>query len=73
MVEFLMMSAKLATLGLLKRKVFWNKGYDAITPVCDVTNEIWSDGSNYIVDVLMWPKFRNSSISVKEVIIASIL
>ena len=27
----------------------------------------------YIVDVVMWPKFGNSSISVREVIIISIL
>ena len=29
--------------------------------------------SNYIVAVIMWPKFGNSSISVREVIIPSIL
>ena len=73
MVEFLMMSAKLATLGLLKIKVFWNKGYDVIISVHDVTNKILSRDSNYIVDVVMWPKFGNSSISMREVIIRSIL
>ena len=67
------MSAKLATLGLLKKQVFWNKGYDVIAPVCDVTNEILPHESNYIVDVVMWPKFGNSSISMKEIIITSIL
>ena len=45
------MSAKLATLGLLKIKVFRNKGYDVITFVCDVTNKILSRDLNYIVDV----------------------
>ena len=30
MIALLMTSAKLATLGLLKIKVFWNKGYDDI-------------------------------------------
>ena len=59
MVEFLMISAKLATLGLLKAKVFWNKGYEVITSVCDITNEILSRDSNYIVDLVMWPKFGN--------------
>ena len=59
MVEFLMMSAKLATLGLLKIKVFWNKGYEVITSVSDVTNEILSRDSDYIVDLVMWPKFGN--------------
>ena len=73
MVTILMMSAKMATLGLLKIKVFWNKGYDVIISVHDVTNKILSRDSNYIVDVAMWPKFGNSSISMREVIIASIL
>ena len=68
-----MMSAKLATLGLLKIKVFWNKGYDVITFVCDVTNKILSRDLNYIVDVLMRPKFVNSRISMRQVIITSIL
>ena len=73
MVAILMMSAKMATLGLLKIKVFWNKGYDVIISVHDVTNKILSRDSNYIVDVVMWPKFGNSSISIREVIITSIL
>ena len=73
MVTILMMSAKMTTLGLLKIKVFWNKGYDVIISVHDVTNKILSRDSNYIVDVVMWPKFGNSSISMKEVIITSIL
>ena len=68
-----MMSAKMATPGLLKIKVFWNKGYDVIIYVHDVTNKILSRDSNYIVDVVMWPKFGNCSISMREVIIASIL
>ena len=67
------MSAKMATPGLLKITVFWNKGYDVIIPVNGVTNKILSRDSNYIVDVLMWPKFGNSSISMKEVVTTSIL
>ena len=63
-----MMSAKMATSGLLKITVFWNKGYDVIIPVDDVTNKILSRDSNYIVDVFMWPKFGNSSIGMREVI-----
>ena len=31
-----MMSAKMATVSLFKKKVFWNKGYDAITYIYDV-------------------------------------
>ena len=48
-----MMSAKLATLNLLKIKIFRNKGYDVITFVYDVTNKILSRDLNYIVDVVM--------------------
>ena len=72
MVAILTMSAKLATLGFLKIKAFWNKGYDVIIFAGDV-NKILSRDSNYIVDVVMWPKFGNSSISMREVIITSIL
>ena len=54
-----MMSAKMAAPGLLKEKVFWNKGYDVMIYVNDVTNKILSHDSNYIVDVVIWPKFGN--------------
>ena len=67
------MSAKIATPDLLKITVFWNKGYDVIISVDDVTNKILSRDSNYIVDVVMWPKFGNSSIFIREVIVTSIL
>ena len=67
------MSAKMATLGLLKITVFWNKDYDVIISVDDFTNTFLSGDSNYIVDVFMWPKFGNSSISIREVITTSIL
>ena len=73
MVTVLMMSAKMATPGLRKIKIFWKKGYDVIISVNDVTNKTLSRDSNYIVDVVMWPKFGNSSISMREVIITSIL
>ena len=73
MVTILMMSAKITTPGLLKIRVFWNDGYDVIISVHDVTNKILSRDSNYIVDVVMWPKFGNSSISMREVIITSIV
>ena len=63
-----MISAKIATPGLLKMTVFWNKGYDLIIPINGVTNKISPRDSNYIVDVFMWPKFGNSSISMSEVI-----
>ena len=53
MVAVLIMPAKLATLGLLKIKVFQNKCYDAIIFVHDIINKILSCDSNYIVDVAM--------------------
>ena len=56
MVAIFMMSSKLDTLGLLKIKLFWNKGYEVIISVHDVSNKILSSDSNYIVDVVMWPK-----------------
>ena len=68
-----MISAKMAIPGLLKTTVFWNKVYDVKVPVLDVSNKILLGDSNYIVDVVMWPKFGNSSISKREVIVTSIL
>ena len=53
MVTSLMMPAKMAILGLLKIKVFWNKGYDAIVSIHDITNKILSCDSNYIVDMVI--------------------
>ena len=73
MATILMMSAKMATPGLLKIKVFWSKGYDVIIYVHDFTNKILSCDSNYIVDVVMWPKFGNSNVSMRAVITASVL
>ena len=72
MVIVIMVSAKMATPGLLKIKDFWNKGYDVIV-FANVTNKISSHDLNYILDVVMWPKFGNSSTSMREVIITSIL
>ena len=65
MVVILMIPAKMASLGLYKRKVFWNKVYDVAFFVHDVTNKILSRESNYTVDVFMWPKFGDSSISMR--------
>ena len=68
-----MMSAKMGTRGFLKITAFWNKGYDVITFVDDITNKMLSRDSNYIVDEFMWPKFGNYSISMREVITHSFL
>ena len=72
-VTILMMSAKIATPGLLKIGVFWSKGYDVILFVHDVTNKFFSLDSNCIKDVLMWTKFGYCSISMRQVIITWIL
>ena len=53
MVAILMMSAKLATIDLLKAKVFFLKSYDVIVSVHDVTNNFLLRDSNYIVDVII--------------------
>ena len=69
-----LMSAKMATVGLLKIKVFWNKDYyDVIISDYDVTNKISSRDSFYIVDGAVQQKFDKSSTSMREVIISSIL
>ena len=68
-----MMSAKMAAQGFLKITVFWNKGYDIIIPVDEVTSKILSRGLNYVVDVFMWPNFAKSNISMREVIRTSFL
>ena len=67
------MSAKIATPDLLKITVFWNKSYDVIISVDDVTNKILSRDSNYVVDAFMWPKFGNCSISMREVMTTSVV
>ena len=59
----------MATPGLLKIKIFWNKGYYVIYSVYDVTKKILSHDSNYLVDVI----FGNSSIYIRQVLIISIL
>ena len=49
-----------------------NIDYSIIIFVYDVTNKILSRYLNYIVDVVIWPKFGNSSIFMTEVIITLI-
>ena len=69
----LIISAKLDSLGLLKIKVFQNSGYDVTIPDYNVTNKILIRESNYIIGLVMWLKFGDCSISMREVIITSIL
>ena len=72
MVTILLILTKMATLGLLKIQVFWNTIHSKYY-VHDVTNRILSRDSNYIVDVVIWTRFGNSSTSMREVIITWIL
>ena len=68
-VTILMMSDKMATLAPLKIKLFQNKDYDVIVSVHDFISKTLSCDSNCIADVVMWPKFGNSTYSMREVII----
>ena len=68
-----MMSGKMATPALIKGKVFWNKDYYVIYSVYNITSKFLSHESNYIMDVVMWPKFGSSCMCIREVIITSIL
>ena len=64
LIAILMMSAKLDSHGLLK--IFWKKFYDLIISVHDITNKISPQDSNYTIDMVMWQKFGNSNISMRE-------
>ena len=68
MIVILIVSANLASSSLLKINAFWNKGYGVIISTYDVTKKNLSRNSYYIVDVVIWPKFDNSSISMRDVI-----
>ena len=68
-----MMSSKLASHGLFKIKILKNKDYNVLIVDYEVSNKALSCDSNYIVDVVMLPKFVHSSLSMTGVIITSIL
>ena len=53
----------MTTPGFFNIKLFWNKGYEVIISNHEVTNKVLSTDSNYIVDVVMSPKFGSSSIN----------
>ena len=73
MTAILMMSAKCGTPTLFKIRVFWNKDYYVVSSTHDVINKSYSHGSNWNIDVIMGPKFGNFSISIREVIVTSVL
>ena len=68
-----MMSSKLASHGLLKIKILKNKDYNVLIVDYEVSNKALSCDSNYIVDVVMLPKFVHSSLSMTGIIITTIL
>ena len=61
-----MMSAKMASPGLLKITVFWNKDYDVIISVDDVTNkfyhaiqiilQMYSCDQSLVTEAFLWEK-----------------
>ena len=73
MIAILVMSAEFDIPGFLKIKEFWNERYDDIISIYDATNKILWRESNYVLDVVIWPTYVNSSISMTEVIITSII
>ena len=52
MFAILMMSAKMATLGLLKIKTFRNECYEVVISVHDVINKLLSCDPDYIADLV---------------------
>ena len=62
------MPAKMTTSDRLKIKIFLKKGCGVIISVHGVTSKILSRDSNNNVNDATWPKFGNSSVSVREVI-----
>ena len=60
----------MAALGLLIIKLFWKKYYDVILFAHDVTKKFYQ-----VNQIISWmsSKFGNSSLSLREVIITSIL
>ena len=66
MVAILMIAAKLATLGHLKWKVFWSKGYEVIIFIHNFPNKTLSHELNYIADVAMWPNWGLLLVQVQQ-------
>ena len=72
MVAILMMPAKMSGQDLFKIKSFGKRLWrHSFCPWRHQQDLSW--GSSYIADVVIWPKFGNSSNSMREVIIISIL
>ena len=61
-LRFWLILAKLAAPGLLKMKLFLNRGHESIASVHYVTNKMLSLDPNYVLDVVMWLKIGPSRI-----------
>ena len=61
--------SKIGPLCLCKIKLFRNKSYDVETSDHDATNKILSRGSNYVIDIAIWPKIGKYNILKRKVII----
>ena len=59
--------------GHLEIKTLLKKVYGDLISVHEVTSKLLSRDSNYIVDMVKWPKSGISSISMREVNITLIL
>ena len=53
MVTILMVSTKMATLGLVTIKIFSKKRYDVIISVHDIIKKTLSGDSNHVIDMVM--------------------
>ena len=57
----ILMSTIMATLGLLEIKLFWNKSYDVITSVHDLTNNSLS-----LIQIILQRWSRNQNLVTLE-------
>ena len=66
-VTILMIWAKLATLDLLKIKLFWNKGYDVMISIHDVTKRVKSKGRKVFgANSYVYRSYRGKSCLVRR-------
>ena len=61
-----MISANLATPGLLKKAIFWNEGCYVIISGNYATSKILSRYSNYTLNWVIWAKFDSNSCVLRK-------
>lgn len=71
-IAVMIISVKLANPDLLQKTEFrkkdpWHQNVE------DATSKTLSRDPNYVIDIIMWPKFGNTSDSLGEIITISIL